>query len=256
MGDDWKIKARELKSIADDLGVKFVQMHSYALFEPGEQDDRYDLGLKYTIRSIELCKELGIPYTVVHGADRKDIVTLEQKYELNRKWYSKLFPVMEETGVEVLGENSRIRVNDNFVRFYTGKHCYDLAEYINHPLFHICWDTGHANFQGSQYQHIVDLGKHLRALHYNDNNALSDQHTAPFLGNLNNDEIMSALIKIGYKGYFNFECDGFIRKANMRRPFEGECRLIKTPIEVMRQAEKLLYLIGKSILSAYDLFEE
>jgi sugar phosphate isomerase/epimerase len=204
-----------------------------------------------------VCKELGIPATVVHGADREDIKTLEQKYELNRKWYSKLFPVMEETGVMVLGENSRFRSeNDTMVRLTTGKQLYDLAEYVNHPLFHICWDTGHANFGGNQYQHIVDLGKHLKGLHYNDNNAVSDLHVPPFMGIANHDEIMQALIKIGYNGYFNFESDGFMKRPPVRRTFDGEQKLFVVPLEVMQEAEKLLYLIGKTILEAYDLYEE
>ena len=86
-----------------------------------------------------MCKILEIPRTVVHGADREDVTTLEEKYELNRKWYKELFPVMEETGVEVLSENSRYRdANDKMVRLVTGKQCYDLCEYVNHPLFHMC----------------------------------------------------------------------------------------------------------------------
>ena len=35
LDSDWKTKVRELKKVADDLGVKFVQMHSTALFEGG-----------------------------------------------------------------------------------------------------------------------------------------------------------------------------------------------------------------------------
>ena len=39
-------------------------------------------------------------------------------------------------------------------------------------------------------------------------------------------------------------------------PWLSEQKLFVVPLEVMQEAEKLLYLIGKTILEAYDLYEE
>ena len=37
-----------------------------------------------------------------------------------------------------------------------------FVEYVNHPLFHACWDTGHAHIGGPQYDEIMTLGKRYR----------------------------------------------------------------------------------------------
>ena len=60
-------------------------------------------------------------------------------------------------------------------------------------MLHACWDTGHANCEGSQYDDIITLGKELFAIHYNDNHGAKDEHLIPFLGTLNHDEIINAL---------------------------------------------------------------
>ena len=44
-----------------------------------------------------------------------------------------------------------------------------FSEYVHHPLFHSCWDTGHGNVEGAQYDQILALGDDLRAVHINDN---------------------------------------------------------------------------------------
>lgn len=257
MDSNWKDKVRELKKVADEEGVKFVQMHSPALFEGGVKDELYDYGIKSTIRSIEICKELEIPFTVVHGADNPKVNNFEQKLELNREFYKNFFSVMEDTGVMVLSENSPKRKRlDWWQPIYTGKQAKQLCEYINHPLFAFCWDTGHANMQGTQYQDILDLGNYLKAVHYNDNDGISDLHTLPFTQTLNNDEVISALIKIGFTGPLTFECPSGITNAKRKNAFELDNRLALPPIEVARQNEKLLYAIGKALLSAYNLFEE
>lgn len=257
LGDDWKDKIKQLKTLADDLGVQFVQMHSPALFEAGVCDDAFMHGLKTTIRSIEICKELNIACTVVHGADNPEVSNKEQKFELNRKWYEQLIPVMEYTGVEVLTENSPAKKRLNWwYPMVTGKDLFDLCEYVGHPLFHACWDTGHANMQNNQYDDIVAVGKHLKAIHFNDNDGVNDLHTAPFMGNMNVDEIMQALIAVNYTGAVTFESPSILGSAKKRRVFNGENRLSVAPLEVYRASEKLLYEIGKSILSAYDLFED
>ena len=245
MDSDWKAKVRELKKVADEEGVKFVQMHSPALFEGGIKDEKSEYGIKSTIRSIEICKELGIAMTVVHGADNPSVTNFEQKLELSLDFYKNFFSVMEDTGVMVLSENSPKRKRLEWWQpIYSGKQAKALCEYINHPLFGFCWDTGHANMQGSQYQHILDLGKHLKAVHYNDNDGVNDLHVLPYTYTLNNDEVISALIKIGFNGPLTFECCNGISPKEL------------LPIEVARQNEKRLYEIGKALLTKYNIFEE
>jgi len=133
----------------------------------------------------------------------------------------------------------------------------ELIEMINHPLCHACWDAGHANMQElSQDEALRVLGQHVRALHVQDNPGNSDAHVAPFCGSMNLDALMHGLLDIGYKGYFTFEASSFFSSASAKRPYEKDQRLRQAPLELQLMAERMLYEIGRHILSAYDCFEE
>ena len=127
---------------------------------------------------------------------------------------------------------------------------------MNHPLFHGCWDTGHANCEGSQYDEITAVGEHLYAIHYNDNRNWCDEHVIPYLGTLNHDEIMNALIDVGFKGYFTLECDSSLRKSNYwlgeRRKFERDTRLAEPQLFMQRKIESLMYDISEYILTTFS----
>ena len=135
-----------------------------------------------------------------------------------------------------------------------------LIELVNHPRFGICWDTGHANINGHQYDHIKALGNNLRALHINDNRGVDDEHMAPFFGTVNMDEIINALLDIDYKGYFTFECGYSLRPTDLylgaRRRFEKDTRLLHPTLEMQSDMTNFLYKMGRHILNAYNIFEE
>jgi sugar phosphate isomerase/epimerase len=143
---------------------------------------------------------------------------------------------------------------------YTGKEMVDFIEYIDHPLFQAVWDTGHGTTEGSQYDNIVALGKHLKGLHVHDNNGKADEHTMPYTGVLNLDQVMNALLDIGYEGYFTFEALNVLRAAKdgrqPRQKFERDTRLANPSLEMQIDMERLLYHVGKHALTAYDCFEE
>ena len=39
----------------------------------------------------------------------------------------------------------------------SGRDMREFIDYVGHPLFHGCWDTGHANCEGAQYEEILAL---------------------------------------------------------------------------------------------------
>ncbi|MBR5219956.1 MAG: sugar phosphate isomerase/epimerase, partial [Clostridia bacterium] len=138
--------------------------------------------------------------------------------------------------------------------FYTGQDMVDFIEYADHPLLGACWDTGHANIEGHQYDDIVALGYHLRALHFNDNRGHGDEHIMPYLGTMSVDEVMCGLRDIGYRGDFTFECDSSLRPANCwqgnRRRWKDEI-IAEPPAAMFDAMERALYLCGEQILTAY-----
>jgi sugar phosphate isomerase/epimerase len=145
----------------------------------------------------------------------------------------------------------------------TGKDMREFIEYVGHPMIHGCCDTGHANCEGSQYDEIMAIGEELYAIHYNDNHGTKDDHVAPFLGRLNHDEIINALLDVNFKGYFTLECDSSLihydQWTGKRRRFEAqgrELKLSEPQLFMQRYIEAMMYDTAKWMLESYDLFEK
>lgn len=268
----WDAMVDDAAAAAASLGIRFCQAHAPdgKLHGVGEA---FDVFLGATIRAIETCGRLGIPGIVTHQQDIGGYPSRENRrlnLQRNRDFFAKLFPVMEKTGVQVLVENScdkHAPTRQENVRHFpsTAAELLELAEYIDHPLLQICWDTGHANVQGvDQYQSLVELGGRLRAVHIADNYGDMDSHVAPFQGTTNLDAVMQGLLDSGYQGYFTFESSHILRNGgawpNIRREWsrngEQVTRLMDVPLALKRQSIALLYQIGKHILTEYGCFEE
>ena len=262
MQDNWRDEVQKIKDLADELGMEFVQAHSQGGNPLSTDPERVDFLLKSTIRSIEICGMLGIKNTVVHNGYCKDM-SKEEWFEKNKAFYKLLFPAMESCGVNVLCENStKSNMGDKYF-LNNGRDMREFIKYVDHPMIHGCWDTGHANCEGSQYDEIMAVGDELYAIHYNDNHGARDEHLAPFLGTLNHDEVINALIDVKFKGYFTLESGASLVRIDgwpsKRRPFEnynGELRLSQPQLFMQRHLYSLMYDTAKCMLESYYLFEE
>lgn len=259
MGDDWQSAVDELKAEAERLGMQFVQAHSQGGNPLSDDTDHVNFLVAATIRSIEICHRLGIKSTVVHPGCAKGM-TKEQWFERNREFYKKLFPAMEKLGVNVLIENSTAANQGSTYWANSGKDMLEFLQYVGHPQLHACWDTGHANCEGSQYDDIVTLGDELFAIHYNDNHGQKDEHLLPYLGTLNHDEVINALIDAKFDGYFTLECCSSLIKKNYwlgsRRDYPRDTRLAEPQLFMQQHLESLMYDTAKYMLTQYNLFEE
>lgn len=258
MGENWREEVYRLKDLAEELGMEFVQAHSPGGNPLSEDPKHVDFVTKATERSIEVCGMLGIQNTVTHGG-RKDGISKEEWFEQNKPFYEKLFPAMEKWGVNVLCENScKANIGEKYC-VNTGRDMRDFIKFVDHPLFHGCWDTGHANCEGSQYDEILALGEDLYAIHYNDNHGQKDDHLIPFLGRLNHDEVISALIDVGYRGYFTLECFWSLVPYNQitgpRRRFDRSDKLREPQLFMQRHMEAMLWDTAKWMLERYGIFE-
>ena len=255
--ENWQENAKALRAYAEGKGMRFVASHAPGDINPYEGDEE-EL-VRTTIRAIEICEVMGIPSTVVHGGWHPDL-TEEQFYDRTEAFFKRLLPAAERCGVNILIENGTHGNFPDWAFFYTGAQMRKFIDRMNHPLLHACWDTGHGNIEGSQYENIMALGEHLLLLHVNDNHGATDDHTMPYFGTLNMDDLMCALVDVGYKGYFNFEVVNPLPSPNHHRyprhKFERDTRLLHSTIEMQDQIEKLLYHIGEHCLRAYDCFEE
>ena len=136
----------------------------------------------------------------------------------------------------------------------TAQRIVEFVEYFDHPLLGVCWDIGHANVFGSQHDEIVKLGKHLKAIHYNDNDRVKDLHTAPFLSTLDNDDAMRGLMDVGYQGAFTFEATSKVQ--HRLKKFDKQNNQPGASLPVARIYERALYETGKYLLTTYGAYED
>jgi len=258
MGSDWREKAERLKYFADSLGMDFVQSHAPS-GNPLQFDSTWEDLVFATERSLEVCKILGIPNAVYHAGWAVGN-TVREHFDFNLKFLERLYPTMEKTGVSLLVENStRANMGEQYF-FYDGATMRDFIRYANHPLLHACWDTGHANIEGSQYQDLLDLGSELYGVHVHDNGGHGDEHDMPYFGTINMDEVLCGLIDSGYQGDFTFEVDSVpYRFGNWqihRRDFKRSEKLKNPPTFLKEKFEGILYDMGRYFLESYQVWED
>ena len=256
-GDEWREAAEALLAYAEGLGMRFVQSHAPAVNCLGSEED-FEQGIKAVSRAIEICGALGIPTTVTHAGYRPSLDEAGWR-EGNLRFYRTLLPLAEESGVRLLVENSA-HANLKGYYLYSGSELRRFYDEVNHPNFGVCWDTGHANMEGTQYDEILALGDALAAIHFHDNHGEKDEHLIPLMGNMNVDEVMHALIDVGFSGPFTFEATSSLHPprspGGKRRPFSADTRMGKPTLAMQKAAERLLCVTGEEILSAYGLFEK
>lgn len=252
--DDWEDYIEKIKKLADSLGVTFVQSHA-PMGSPILREEYHTQFVADTKRCIECSARLGIKNIVVHSGYEANI-TKEENFERNKDFFEELLGLAEKLDVNILVENFNRMCCEGIYWIDSAPDLLELIDYVNHPRFHACWDVGHGNMQEMpQDESLRILGEHVYALHVQDNDGNDDSHIPPFFGTTNLDSLMHGLAEIGYKGYFTFEAGNFFGNPS-RRTFEKDTRLFQVPLDLRIKAESLLYEMGKTILTAYDCFEE
>ena len=252
---DWKSYLEDVKRTADALGARFVQAHS-PMGAPIRRGEYHAAFVEDTRRCIESCAILGIPNLVVHSGYEQDI-SKEECFERNKEFFMELLTFAEPFGVNVLVENFNKMCVPGMYWIDNAPDLRALIDLVDHPLFHAVWDAGHANMQEMpQDEALRLLGRHVYALHVQDNMGDDDAHMAPLFGTLNLDSLMHGLLDIGYTGYFTFEAGNFFLPGRKRRPYDRDQRLLNAPLALKLKGEALLYEIGRCTLEAYDCYEE
>ena len=251
--------ADEYKRIFDELELIPVQSHEP--FGNSIGDDGGAFYFRKTPLSIDLAGKIGIPSITVHSGIAVSPMTREEYMEKNVEVFKKIAPYAEKYGTRILVENTGWKVGANSIA--TADDLNELLDRIDHPLFGVCWDTGHANLcELDQYTELKKLGSRLEGLHVHDNYGKRapgcDLHQYPYWGNVNFDAVISALLEIGYKGTFNFEVDNPVRRSGaipFTKDGEEQKKLEMMSPELRLQMETFLFAIGKQMLEKYDCFE-
>lgn len=251
--EDYLSYLESISQAMDDIGIRLIQAHS-PLGKPIEADNAAFIA--DTVRCVEACGAWGIPNLVVHSGYEKGL-TVKETFARNREFYKPILESAEKYGVNILVENFDKMCFEGLYWIDNAPDLLEFIEYMNHPLCHAVWDTGHANMQDMpQDEALRMLGGHVRGLHVHDNMGDSDAHKIPYTGTLNLDSVMNGLFDIGYEGYFTFEIGGVFTSAAKRRKFERDTRLARAPLALRVAKEKYLYELGRQVLTAYNCYEE
>ena len=204
--DNWEEWILQIKEFGEKNDVTFVQGHA-PIYQTFAENERNPFLYQMSKRSVKAAAMLRIPWLVFHAGtfpghfDRAHRDALKEK---NLRWFAPFVQLAEECSTGIAIEN----MADQFGKYgglsgmFTAntESLIDLVDSFQSSAVGICWDTGHAHIQGvSQPDMLRLIGNRLKALHIQDSNGKSDQHTAPFYGTIDWPPIMKALHDIAFR---------------------------------------------------------
>lgn len=206
--------AKKLRKIGLDNGIVCNQSHApFPVSCPEIRDS-----LK---RAIECTAIAGGEICVIHPDNNKSA-------QENAEMYFELLPFAKECGVKIAAENMWNWDKEKGEALAAAcSHHEDFAKHlaaVNDEYLVACLDIGHAEMRGldtSVEKMIYALGGGLAALHIHDNDLHRDSHQLPFTMSIDFKKMVSALKRIGYKGYFTLEADSFLNAYTADNAFEG-----------------------------------
>lgn len=213
--DDWRVWLDRQIETAQGVGLPFYQAHAHFFgldhcekLTQEEQKHREQV----ILRDIEACKIAGVKWMVVHPQSYCDDTFYSRSLSLekNLEMFQRLGDAAASGGVGIAIEN--MFIHGNLPCFAASSD--DLVELVerlgDENVFGICWDTGHANLNRvDQVNALRKIGKHLKALHINDNKGQFDDHILPYHGTIDWAAFMKVLGQIGYEGDFTYEIHNF-----------------------------------------------
>lgn len=213
LGDDWKDKAKEIRSMLDANGLECNQAHAPFDVCYGENFSEDEPKYLDLARSIGSAAILGAKQIIVHALRTPDGVDL---MEYNFEFYKSLEKYCEEYGIKVAVENlfkQNSSGNGWDGILGTPAELCKLTRELG-KNFNCCVDIGHAAITGTAPQDFIagmdsDL---LCALHVQDNNMRSDCHWLPYQGNFNWEAVISALKAKNYGGDITLEVFGWLSR--------------------------------------------
>ncbi len=208
---------RPWKDAAEKYGLENYQAHAPfpSLLPPaGSDPDFNDYILTCLEKTIRCSAYIGAKRLVIHPffLGLPDPLTREEERELNVRSYSRLIDAARKNDVIICLEN----MFSVFRGKIYGACCSDVADacyYVDtlnaiagEKRFGFCLDTGHILLAGKDvYDVMVQLGSRIEAFHVHDNNGVSDQHLAPYMGILDWNRFVKGLAATGFDKTMSFE---------------------------------------------------
>ena len=229
-GEDWEAQVERLAQDLEASKLPANQAHApfYEFLDP-DLPDR-ELKEEMTRRSVIAAGKLGVRWIVFHPGTLFGNPRMGDNLQANQERFKPLLELAGRWGVGIALENifdkfmyannakgkqgSPLALRMANARFRTARHFAnwpeELAALVDslRPYGQVgaCWDTGHGNeMMVDQRESILLLGDRLKALHVNNNFGVFDDHLIPYFGNIQWDEVLSALKAVDYDGELTFE---------------------------------------------------
>lgn len=192
----------EIKQCADEAGIEFYQSHAPWWHECSlDKIPFYEKAFHGV--SLLGCHNMAVHPVVRKMANDESEKRMNEVYEYNLEYFSRLIPCAAEHDVRLCIENLPSVV----LGLCRVGHIKKLISQLNHPNIKATLDIGHANvYRDNIKDDIIMLGADLALLHVHDNQPMwNDEHLLPYQGTVNRDDFYEGLAKVGFGGVISLE---------------------------------------------------
>ena len=211
LGDDYLEKAEEVKKALKKYNLKCRQAH--APIECYYKMEQNDSSIEYVRlkRAIESASVIGIDHIVVEGTEVPAPHASRLNLDYNYEFYKRLEPLCEKYNIVIAVENLR-------KSFTYPDLMNEIIRRLDSPWFKALVDVGHtwvrADMQPGEFIRGLDRGI-ICGLHVHDTHGIRqgiDEHLAPWMAEIDFEDLMKALKETDYKGDLTLEIRSFIDK--------------------------------------------
>ena len=224
LGDKYQDVIEDAIAAQEEFGIEFKVCHlpfDVKVAIAKERVSAFDSAMLHAIDAAALLKT---DYAVLHpntwNLPLEDF-NRDEQYDSVTKHLEPFVEHAERLGVKLAIENMRLAPS----KIEAHRYCQEpdeLCDIADTFGIGVCWDFGHANTVGiKQSEALSFIGKRLKVIHINDNNAIDDDHVPPFCGTVDWRDAMKGLKLSGYAGPFNYEINTSRIPQALRKAFAG-----------------------------------
>jgi sugar phosphate isomerase/epimerase len=188
-------------------------------------------GIELVKNRIQMTARLGGDVLIVHIPSTKPLESRPAWLRIIRKSLVQVEPYTRSHNVRIALENM---ARDDWEMLETLLPEYDPG------FLGLCFDSGHANLSGHDFTHLDQLKHRLIAVHFHDNDGITDQHKIPFSGTVDWNELANVVACSAYDQCVNLEVDYQDSDYQTEEAFLQHARRSGEQLTEMIQAKRMI----------------